>query len=203
MELQAEAERRKRASILESEGQRQAVINVAEGSKQEVRCLGGGVCVWCVQVRSVLCRVCSRQRQQSVVRAPAHPCVFAPACGPCDTHTHTHTSRHTHTRALPVVWRGVALQHNTQVILSSEAEKQAAINRATGEAQAITARAQVCDCAWRARGQRLVACEWQLTARAQVCSCARRRASLTCHARRVCAACNRPRPRACRCSRSS
>jgi hypothetical protein len=37
MELQAEAERRKRASILESEGQRQAVINVAEGSKQEVR----------------------------------------------------------------------------------------------------------------------------------------------------------------------
>ncbi|KAF6265999.1 hypothetical protein COO60DRAFT_1676377 [Scenedesmus sp. NREL 46B-D3] len=36
MELQAEAERRKRASILESEGQRQAVINVAEGSKQEV-----------------------------------------------------------------------------------------------------------------------------------------------------------------------
>jgi regulator of protease activity HflC (stomatin/prohibitin superfamily) len=40
MELQAEAERRKRASILESEGQRQAVINVAEGNKQEVR--GGG-----------------------------------------------------------------------------------------------------------------------------------------------------------------
>ncbi|WIA36136.1 hypothetical protein OEZ86_007483 [Tetradesmus obliquus] len=36
MELQAEAERRKRASILESEGQRQAVINVAEGNKQEV-----------------------------------------------------------------------------------------------------------------------------------------------------------------------
>jgi len=30
-----------------------------------------------------------------------------------------------------------------QVILSSEAEKQAAINRANGEAQAITARAQV------------------------------------------------------------
>lgn len=38
MELQAEAERRKRASILESEGQRQAVINVAEGDKQQVRC---------------------------------------------------------------------------------------------------------------------------------------------------------------------
>eukprot|EP00878_Enallax_costatus_P007752 GHUV01008114.1.p1 GENE.GHUV01008114.1~~GHUV01008114.1.p1 ORF type:complete len:315 (+),score=138.07 GHUV01008114.1:1154-2098(+) len=36
MELQAEAERRKRASILESEGQRQAVINVAEGDKQQV-----------------------------------------------------------------------------------------------------------------------------------------------------------------------
>lgn len=41
MELQAEAERRKRASILESEGQRQAVINVAEGSKQEVRRVQG------------------------------------------------------------------------------------------------------------------------------------------------------------------
>lgn len=36
MELQAEAERRKRASILESEGQRQAKINVAEAKKQEV-----------------------------------------------------------------------------------------------------------------------------------------------------------------------
>eukprot|EP00877_Chromochloris_zofingiensis_P003098 jgi/Chrzof1/1278/Cz10g00090.t1 len=36
MELQAEAERRKRASILESEGQRQAKINVAEGDKQQV-----------------------------------------------------------------------------------------------------------------------------------------------------------------------
>lgn len=42
MELQAEAERRKRASILESEGQRQAVINVAEGNKQEVRIIVGG-----------------------------------------------------------------------------------------------------------------------------------------------------------------
>lgn len=46
MELQAEAERRKRASILESEGQRQAVINVAEGNKQEVRVVC--VCVLCV-----------------------------------------------------------------------------------------------------------------------------------------------------------
>lgn len=36
MELQAEAERKKRASILESEGQRQARINVAEGEKQQV-----------------------------------------------------------------------------------------------------------------------------------------------------------------------
>ncbi|KAL4434785.1 hypothetical protein ABPG77_005312 [Micractinium sp. CCAP 211/92] len=36
MELQAEAERRKRAQILESEGQRQAKINVAEASKSEV-----------------------------------------------------------------------------------------------------------------------------------------------------------------------
>lgn len=49
MELQAEAERRKRASILESEGQRQAVINVAEGEKQQVghtsrRCIGRRFC---------------------------------------------------------------------------------------------------------------------------------------------------------------
>lgn len=36
MELQAEAERRKRAQILESEGSRQAKINVAEGDKAEV-----------------------------------------------------------------------------------------------------------------------------------------------------------------------
>jgi hypothetical protein len=36
MELQAEAERRKRASILESEGQRQAKINIAEGNRAEV-----------------------------------------------------------------------------------------------------------------------------------------------------------------------
>jgi len=36
MELQAEAERRKRASILESEGQRQSKINVAEARKSEV-----------------------------------------------------------------------------------------------------------------------------------------------------------------------
>jgi len=37
MELQAEAERRKRASVLESEGVRQAKINLAEGDKQQVR----------------------------------------------------------------------------------------------------------------------------------------------------------------------
>lgn len=36
MELQAEAERRKRASILESEGLRQSKINVAEAEKQTV-----------------------------------------------------------------------------------------------------------------------------------------------------------------------
>lgn len=35
MELQAEAERRKRAQILESEGTSQAKINVAEAKKQE------------------------------------------------------------------------------------------------------------------------------------------------------------------------
>jgi len=36
MEMQAEAERRKRAEILESEGQRQADINIAEGKKQSI-----------------------------------------------------------------------------------------------------------------------------------------------------------------------
>lgn len=36
MEMQVEAERRKRAEILESEGKRQAQINIAEGGKQEV-----------------------------------------------------------------------------------------------------------------------------------------------------------------------
>ena len=35
MELQAEAERRKRAQILESEGTSQAKVNVAEAKKQE------------------------------------------------------------------------------------------------------------------------------------------------------------------------
>jgi regulator of protease activity HflC (stomatin/prohibitin superfamily) len=49
MELQAEAERRKRAAVLESEGQRQAKINVAEADKQQVRaCLGGGILCKCV-----------------------------------------------------------------------------------------------------------------------------------------------------------
>lgn len=47
MELQAEAERRKRASILESEGVRQARINVAEGEKQQVGWgLGGWGGMW-------------------------------------------------------------------------------------------------------------------------------------------------------------
>ena len=36
MELQAEAERRKRAQVLESEGQRQSAINVAEGNAARV-----------------------------------------------------------------------------------------------------------------------------------------------------------------------
>lgn len=36
MELQAEAERRKRAQVLESEGQRQSKINIAEGKRAEV-----------------------------------------------------------------------------------------------------------------------------------------------------------------------
>ena len=46
MELQAEAERRKRASILESEGLRQSKINVAEADKQEVRRRWGRGRVW-------------------------------------------------------------------------------------------------------------------------------------------------------------
>lgn len=41
------------------------------------------------------------------------------------------------------MWRTGVVCCVLQVILSSEAEKQAAINRANGEAQAITARAQV------------------------------------------------------------
>ncbi|MCH85975.1 stomatin-like protein 2 mitochondrial-like, partial [Trifolium medium] len=36
MEMQAEAERKKRAQILESEGERQAHINIAEGKKSSV-----------------------------------------------------------------------------------------------------------------------------------------------------------------------
>lgn len=34
MQMQVEAERRKRAAILESEGQREADINIAEGKRQ-------------------------------------------------------------------------------------------------------------------------------------------------------------------------
>ena len=58
MELQAEAERRKRAQILESEGARQSKINVAEGDKAQIilaseagkqdtinRALGGFSCI--------------------------------------------------------------------------------------------------------------------------------------------------------------
>lgn len=36
MEMQAEAERRKRAQVLESEGERQAHINIADGKKNSV-----------------------------------------------------------------------------------------------------------------------------------------------------------------------
>merc|ERR1719163_2629499 len=36
MEMQAEAERRKRAEILQSEGDRQSEVNLAEGTKQAV-----------------------------------------------------------------------------------------------------------------------------------------------------------------------
>lgn len=36
MEMQAEAERRKRAQVLESEGERQANINIADGKKNSV-----------------------------------------------------------------------------------------------------------------------------------------------------------------------
>lgn len=44
MQMQVEAERRKRAAILESEGTREADINVAEG-KRQARILGSGTCV--------------------------------------------------------------------------------------------------------------------------------------------------------------
>lgn len=41
MQMQVEAERRKRAAILESEGSREAEINVAEG-KRQARILASG-----------------------------------------------------------------------------------------------------------------------------------------------------------------
>lgn len=41
MQMQVEAERKKRAAILESEGQREAEINVAEGHKK-ARILASG-----------------------------------------------------------------------------------------------------------------------------------------------------------------
>lgn len=41
MQMQVEAERRKRAAILESEGQREADINIAEG-KRKSRILASG-----------------------------------------------------------------------------------------------------------------------------------------------------------------
>ena len=41
MQLQVEAERKKRAAILESEGIREADINIAEG-KRQARILGSG-----------------------------------------------------------------------------------------------------------------------------------------------------------------
>lgn len=43
MQMQVEAERRKRAAILESEGVREAEINVAEGKRQS-RILASGMC---------------------------------------------------------------------------------------------------------------------------------------------------------------
>lgn len=42
MQMQVEAERRKRAAILESEGSREAEINVAEGKRQS-RILASGM----------------------------------------------------------------------------------------------------------------------------------------------------------------
>lgn len=45
MQMQVEAERRKRAAILESEGIREAEINVAEGKRQS-RILASGICIY-------------------------------------------------------------------------------------------------------------------------------------------------------------
>lgn len=44
--MQVEAERRKRATILESEGVREADINVAEGKRQS-RILASGIFFYC------------------------------------------------------------------------------------------------------------------------------------------------------------
>jgi hypothetical protein len=79
MELQAEAERRKRASILESEGQRQAVINVAEGSKQEVRCCYKYQLVACcstVQGEDRACTASSGRRCLTWLRVGSRRCVL-------------------------------------------------------------------------------------------------------------------------------
>lgn len=131
MELQAEAERRKRASILESEGQRQAVINVAEGSKQEVGqtlpCTGQLVAA--AAAGGSNSRSCPRLQQKQacyIKRAVLLAQTVSPSCFAA--------------QRWPIRFCSAVV---LQVILSSEAEKQAAINRANGEAQAITARAQV------------------------------------------------------------
>ncbi|EFJ46410.1 hypothetical protein VOLCADRAFT_42855, partial [Volvox carteri f. nagariensis] len=64
MELQAEAERRKRANILESEGVRQSKINVAEADKQQARKMPCPTCV-------ILASEASRQQAINLAQGEA------------------------------------------------------------------------------------------------------------------------------------
>lgn len=53
MQMQVEAERKKRAAILESEGVREAEINVAEG-KRLARILASGIILFTFNFQSIL-----------------------------------------------------------------------------------------------------------------------------------------------------
>lgn len=141
--LQAEAERRKRASVLESEGVRQSKINVAEADKQQVRALPdlrrcGHACLMCPggvgddkqQVRAALApgvRVCGGKASSRC----ALSATSTPACA----------GRHAVDvgRAGQAGTRAVctACCAAPQVILASEASREEAINKALGEAEAI------------------------------------------------------------------
>ena len=91
MELQAEAERRKRAQILESEGARQSKINVEEGNKAGIilaseaaredsinRAVGAGPPVLNKKSSGADCAV-QRQVAAAALFHPAHHSTYFPA----------------------------------------------------------------------------------------------------------------------------